>query len=548
MTTSKHESLGRRPSAPVNWGALSLLRMFGSGERLGLAAVVVVHLAVVVPLAATLNIWIDEAYTLETTGGGFMHAVQRSLGFELQPPLYFVILTFWRVLDDSAFFARLFSIICTASTVLVSGGLAWRYLPGVPAVLVAAVVALNPLTIFVAVEARYYAMALLLSALLLRFFHDGYVAAQPSAAARRWHTLTAVAALYTYYFLGFLLVAGGAALLLIRRNEALRKYLLGMVVTALLFAPLAVTTWRQMGSVSATGVTETETIAEGATLVWQTAWRQLLPVNQDNSLAVVRGWVSRLAVPALLLGALAHRRRPTSATLVPLTLATTVSLFFVWIAMRLGSDFIRPQHTTVLYLPTLLAALALLQYAVGVRAVSLAVAVTLVFAGIYLMQAYAPMAKLGDWIRVSQYIERYEAPSEPILVFKAESVLTFAYYYRGRNSLIPIPKPISGERYDMVEQVLRSEAEIVRALSGQLGPARRFWLVTIPTQPFRGVDFHPEILEQFIARRCKVLRDESFVGSRVRLLELRSEVVIGGNTVDSVKDGRNESGDNGLQR
>lgn len=525
------------------------LRIFNDRRRLALATVVLLHLVLVIPLAALLNLWIDEAYTLETTGGGFMHAIQRSLGFELQPPLYFVSLTFWRVLNDSAFFARLFSILCTALTVLVSRGLARRYLPGVPSILVAAVVAFSPLTVFAAIEARYYAMALLLSALLLRFFHDGYVAAQPSAAARRWYTVTAIAALYTYYFLGFFLAAGGAALLLMRRSEALRKYLLDMAVTAILFAPLTIATWRQMSSVHATtDVTGAKTIAEGATLVWQTAWRQLLPVNQYNLLTVVRSWVSRLAVPVLLLGALAHRRWPTSITLVPLALAATVSFFFIWIAMYLGPDFVKPQHTTTLYLPVLLSALALLQYAVGVRAASLATLVSLVFAIPYLLENYAPLAKQGDWIRVSRYIEQHEHKSEPILVFKAEFVLDFGYHYAGLNPLIPLPKPTSRERYDLTEQVLHEKDEIVHALSGRLGETRRFWLITSHTVPFRGIDPHPEILEIFVLQHCRVLRDKSFWKSRVRLLELRPEVVIGGGTVDSAKDGRNEPGDNGLQR
>ena len=61
-------------------------------QRLPLALVVLLHLALVIPLAAILNIWIDEAYTLQSTGAGLAHAVQRALNFELQPPLYYVAL------------------------------------------------------------------------------------------------------------------------------------------------------------------------------------------------------------------------------------------------------------------------------------------------------------------------------------------------------------------------------------------------------------------------------------------------------------------------
>jgi len=493
-----------------------------SRDWLLLAAVILLHLALVIPLAAALNLWVDEAYTLQSTGDGLAHAVRRAVNFELQPPFYFVLLTLWRSMNDSAFFARLFSILCTGSTIAVTASLARRYLPGIRPALAAAVVGLNPLTVFAAVEARFYALALLLSALLLLLFHDGYVSDKPSPVARLWYTLAAVVALYTFYFLGFLLVACGAALLVLQRRQAIRSYLISMVVVGALFAPLALTAMRQVGSVGSVGMGR-QTPTEAGALVWQAAWRQLLPVSQENSLAAVRGWVSRLTLPLVMVAALLQHRRPTTAVLVPLIVGGIMSLFFVLVAMRLGSDFVRPQHTTVLYIPILLAMLALLQYVGRARAASVGCIASFVLAGAYVLQTYAPMAKLGDWIRVSHYIQRYESDSTPILVFKAEFVLALEYHYAGRNVLIPLPKPTGRERYDPKEEVLTDEAEILVALSERLDARRQFWLVTAHTQPFRGIDFHPEILEQFVERHCRVLRDESFVASRVRLLELLPE-------------------------
>lgn len=499
----------------------SLLRIFSSREQLALTAVLLLHLALVIPLAATLNIWVDEAFTLGSTDGGIVHAFRRALNFELQPPLYFILLTLWRTLDDSLFFARFFSILCTASTVVLAGSLARRYLPGVRPALVAAVVAFNPLTVYTAVDARFYAMTLVLSALLLLFFHDGYVATEPSQTARRRYTAVAVTALYTHYFLGFLLAAGGAALLLFR-CAVVRPYLVGMMATAILFAPLALMTVRQIESVEAT-VVQTQTLAEGTKLVWSTGWRYILPVNQENPLAKVRGWVARLLLPLALLAALVRRQRPTPVVLVLLTIAATVSLFFVGVSVRLGPDFMHFQHATVLYLPILLAALALLQYVGGVRAAATGALASVVFSAPYLMETYAPLAKGGDWIRVSRYIERHESTSEPILVFRSVFALDFGYHYAGRNQIIPLPRPIGEERFDLKDQVLWDESEILQALSGQLDSTRRFWLVTSHTVLFRGIDIHYEILESFVARHCNILHDKSFRGSRVRLLKLRLE-------------------------
>ena len=517
----------------------------GNRERVGLAVVVLLHLALVVPLAAVLNVWIDEAYTLRATGDGLAHAVRQALGFELQPPLYYVILTLWRGLDDSVFFARVFSILCTASTVVVAGSLARRYLPGVAPALVAGVVAFNPLTVYAAVEARYYALALLLSALLLLFFHDGYVAAEPSSTGRRRHAAAAVAALYAHYFLGFLLAAGGATLLVLWRLVGLRQYVVAMILAAVLFLPLAVMAVRQVESVGATGVSATLSTVGATQLVWNAAWRQLLPANEDTPLSVVRRWVSRLALPFVLIAGLALHRRPSASIAVPLTIAAVVGLFFVGVAGHLGPEFVKLQHTLAFSLPLLLAALALLQYAGGPRLAMGGALASLIFFGPYLWQGYEPLAKAGDWVRVSRYIQRHESALEPILVFKAEFVLDFGHHYSGRNRLIPIPRPPSEERYDLTEQVLRDEREILGALSGQLGGTRRFWLVTSHTVPFRGIDPHPEILEEFVARRCSVLRDQAFVGTRVRLVELQPQAEGLGTELQGLRDDQSKAVDAG---
>ena len=71
---------------------------FGSlhGQYVALALVVILHLALVIPLAAILNIWIDEAYTLQNTGGNIVSNIIRALNFEKQPPFFYALLTTWR--------------------------------------------------------------------------------------------------------------------------------------------------------------------------------------------------------------------------------------------------------------------------------------------------------------------------------------------------------------------------------------------------------------------------------------------------------------------
>ena len=67
-------------------------------------------------MAWHLNIWSDEASTLYTTQNGIFEAFSNA-GDEKQAPLYFVLLGAWRLIDDSHFFARLFSVLCSVLSI-----------------------------------------------------------------------------------------------------------------------------------------------------------------------------------------------------------------------------------------------------------------------------------------------------------------------------------------------------------------------------------------------------------------------------------------------
>src|SRR5256885_4076082 len=97
------------------------------------ASVVIISLLILLNVCLTLflafklNVWVDEAFTLHTTAQGVRYAFNQALQFELQPPLYFVMLGAWRKLDGSIFFARLFSVICVALALVVVADLARKF-------------------------------------------------------------------------------------------------------------------------------------------------------------------------------------------------------------------------------------------------------------------------------------------------------------------------------------------------------------------------------------------------------------------------------------
>ena len=158
-------------------------------------------------LCNELNIWMDEAYTLDTTSAKYkLHLViKQSYYFESQPPVYFILLSLWRKLNDGVFFARLFSLINIGLSAWFFYRLA-NLIRGVKTsrwVLI--LFLLNPFVIWAGLEIRLYAFLLLLSVLLIYFFFRYYI----SEKKKYLYLFLFISAigLYTQYFFAFLIAA-----------------------------------------------------------------------------------------------------------------------------------------------------------------------------------------------------------------------------------------------------------------------------------------------------------------------------------------------------
>ena len=132
-------------------------------------------------LAYLLDIRFDEAFTLNTTSRGVVYAFHQAIKFEQQAPLYFVVLSLWRSVDSSIFFARLFSVLCFPLTVWVAAEVAKRYVKEVNPLIAAAIVALHQQVVWSALDIRLYSYDAAVGA-AVSLFYDGYLSEKPNEA------------------------------------------------------------------------------------------------------------------------------------------------------------------------------------------------------------------------------------------------------------------------------------------------------------------------------------------------------------------------------
>lgn len=514
------------------------------------------HLLLTIPLALGLNLWIDEAYSLDTTQLGFWATGQQAITFENQPPLYFMLLSLWRSLGDfwgvvdraAIAWARLFSVFCLALTVVLAFPLARRYCPGIKPGWVAGAIAFNPYCIWVATDIRTYGFALLLAEVLLLSFFEGYWQAEEGPTLtgslgqswsriggwRVFHAGMAIASLYTNYFLGSLLIAQGFVLLVTRRGRLLRIYAAWMLGVSLLFLPMLFELVAHLAGQGSGMDLETDSTAQA---LRKMLGRSLLYLWPSEFLSDRFGWMSSLRYGGLLgVGAIAiacrKRLSEMQLVLVTLVLVCFVSLTFVLDVTENAT--LAARYSYPLFLPILLllfSCFSLLPRRGQRKALWTWGAIALICYGGTLLHQYPGFAKDGDWSRVARFIQTNETTEQPVVVFSAEGILPLKYYYDGVNPLVSLPEQSFGEEYNLRRFVIRDEAQIRQVLTAQQTPSdlpSQLWLVQGPRYALEGtgkvaceiwgIDLNCAALEQFVQDHYRVEQQQDFYGSTVQLL------------------------------
>lgn len=504
---------------------------------------ILAHLAVALPLAYFLNIWMDEASTLYTTQNGFFQTFQNVFADEKQAPLYFLLLSLWRTASGSVFFARLLSIVFSSLAVKFFYDLARKLFDENAARFVSVLFALHPFLIWASLEIRGYSLVISLSVLLLKLFTEGFLNRRDDANAERERrnaelqihhssfivhrsilfVLTAIIALYTNYYLGFLLVGCFAALLVLRKFKEARDYFLQMLVVGLAILPLL---WiiKQQFAVNASGFQSSKSFIEGVKLIWNHALNltfptELSPQSESSIVSVVRIWLARFGVfLAAFLLAKNSFRQVNKNILTFGAISSVVIVFLLFAYFLLGETYVALRHAAVLFVPLFLFA-ALLLSAILPRRSWIFFAVVFAFLYPYsVYKSYPQMAKRGDWIRVARFIEASEAPNQPIIVFQNYDALSLPYHYKGVNRILPDEKFFawSFEANPSSEKAL--EKQIAFVISEIPPDADEIWLATEEICQHEETRIACQPLENFVEANYTIEKQKDFYLERVRLL------------------------------
>lgn len=452
------------------------------------AAVTVFVAALATWNSAHKSMWLDESYSMYTATLPLSGAVRHALGYELQPPLYFVLLDLWVRLWRSVMFGRVISTVAVTLFVVTLAAAARRL--GVRRwALVGAVTAVLPGVVWAAAELRGYGVVMCLAAVTW-YYYLGLVLPEQSP---RWrdkvaYVVAAVALLYSFYYGAFVLAGQWAGAVATRRRGRLMTGL-GAVI-ALALAPLVPSIMWQAQQHPLLGP-RIDVFADPLHAVGQTILTIIqsmagnAPIANRTPFLIVVGVVVLATIAAR---PLAPRRSWSAddtmvgiAALVPVACIGTLRLFDL--APVQGRHFLVALAGGALFIAL---------WTDGIRPMvarsSLLAAVGVILAA-NLVSFERNAVQTQDWRGAAHYVSAHAAADDKVLVYIPDEILAFGYYYAGRARVYGLPMALDLDVYHAANSyAIRDTTQIadrVAAIGAAGAPRPTVWLLMTHEAPGR---------------------------------------------------------------
>lgn len=508
-------------------------------EQKFLFILIFAHLAVALPLAFYLNIWVDEASTLYTTQNGFFRAFNNLFNDEKQAPLYFLLMSLWRKINDSVFFARLFSMIWSALAIKVFFDLAREIWQDKTAFFVTAFFALHPFLFWASLEIRLYSLIILISTLLLKFFYQGFLNRRDAETQRKtqiFYVITSIAALYTNYYLGFLLVGCLVALIVLRRWKEAKSYFLQMLMVGLAILPLLWIIGQQF-SVRSVHFQAERWLAEGLSVFWNhfltfVLPTEIFPSEEVSVFSIVRIWIIRIAVLAILIITIKNKGKNLDEKVFAFgAISAVIVAFLLFVYFQLGHGYVEIRHAAVFFVPFVLFVASIFAGILPQRRrdaeekkinylVVPFIGLCAIFFSYSLFTLYPNLAKRGDWARVAAFIEQRETPHQPVILFQTYDAIALPYHYKGTNRILPDEKFFAFDLEDEPGSAGSFRSQIDFVISKIPREAQEIWLLTNEKCAAKEAC---QPLENFIGANYTIVEEKNFYKEKVRLLRRKTK-------------------------
>lgn len=479
--------------------------------------IIVIHVLITLFLSYKLNISEDEAYALNTSSKGIKYAFSQSINFENQPPLYFLLLTLWRKINDSIIFARIFSVLCSVFTLFFFNKIIIEKISQTKSYIYLSIFAFNPYLIDPSSEIRTNSIVILFS-VLSHYLFIQYLKERNFRNTVLFY-IVSILGLYTHYFLIFIPLSQFIFILLksIKRKKFdFRLIDLSFIAMSLLFLIISFIGDQMVNQSSA--FKEYDFLTFQSILI-KSIVKYIFPLSHYHIIQLI------LFVIFIMIFSIGYKtvlrknyedfksnsffQYQLLCILVPLVVLSLINICFPTIKMG-------QHHFNTIFSSLIIVLIYNLNYFYTKNQILLIILleINLIFAVVNFNRHYI---RAYDYRGISQYLYSFNKTNEPILVYRNNHIVPLRYYYSGKGEMMPIPKGISFDKYYL--KGFKNSKEIDSILTVFLKDKSEFWLINDTISQAFNTAFLQKEFNSNINLKCNTINDTMITGISIRHLE-----------------------------
>lgn len=464
------------------------------------------YLFYLVFLSYKLGLSYDEPFSLNTTDNKLTTVIRLSYYFEGQPPAYFIILSVWRKINDSILFARLLSIIFTLFSAMFLNKIISEIFDKTYSKWIIVLFLINPYTVWASLEIRLYAMLILLTLIYsylfcLIYFHK-------KTKLNIVLVIVGIIGVYTQYYFVFLIIAFSVLLLYRKDWNSLVNYFILSTCIAFMFIPNLLFIRDQYSMHD--DIYGNSSFIERSRPIVSSLGSFLLPAHEE--LGKILRWTLRLIFVVLFgFSLIKSNIQNKNHIVIRLNYILIISLFlsFVFIILYGATSLIFRRHYLTLAFPFY--TILLFHFGISLRKPNRLYA--LYFAYLFFSTVYqykSPYLKSFNY-NLTNYIYEIQSSKEPILVQDRTFAIGFAYYYKGKNHIIPIPELRFD--YNFYNDEVKDTTELNQLFEILVNDNKHFLFVTGYDKGFNNNQkIANDMIDTYLENKYYVLMDTTFNG------------------------------------
>ena len=458
-------------------------------------------------LCYTLNIWEDETYSLNTSSKGLKYALIQSFRFEGQPPLYFLILTLWRMISPTIFFSRLLSLIFFISGALVFRKLLMRH-KILHAKLFTLLFLIMPYGMYFATEIRTYALLIFLSSLNLYYFSS--IIHEKGNQRQYWVLfLINIMGMLSQYLFAVLIISQVLVLMKFRKPGIKNILILisPIIIVFLISFPFL------FNQITSHQVENKDVFKDLLVKIGRTVQNMVFSFHKvpDKEMIKTPLKLVFLIFTGILVYLQFFKEKKDSEAIRIFLYLTTISLIGFYLFFILFQIRYFDKYLAVIY------PLVLLMYFLSINTswkgiLKVFLIVFILYNATINIFNYSGNAKTYDYRGLVKFLNELNQEKAPVFVYRRALALSLSMYNSDSLQLVQVPYPIDYKQYQPIG--IEGSEELLALVHEKLDEGEVFYVVSDDSVNYEyGVDLKRTIFNEALSSKFGLLVDTLYYGT-----------------------------------